>query len=100
MESAPRRARRPAHAASAARPIVLAGAGRGFSAGVDLRRIVDEGESYTRRFPDALSAAFLAVFDHRAPVVAAVNGAAIAGGCVIAAACDRRLISHGPIGLA
>src|SRR3954447_10527005 len=87
-------------AADADQPIVLTGAGRAFSAGVDLRRIVDEGESYTRRFLDALSAAFLAVCDHRAPVVAAVNGAAIAGDCVIAAACDRRLISHGPIGLA
>lgn len=81
-------------------PIVLTGAGRAFSAGVDLRRIVDEDESYTARFLDALSASFLAVFDHPAPVVAAVNGAAIAGGCVIAAACDRRLISRGPIGLA
>jgi enoyl-CoA hydratase len=88
------------HAADPQRPIVLTGAGRAFSAGVDLRRIVDEGESYTPRFLDALSASFLAVFDHPGPVVAAVNGAAIAGGCVVAAACDRRFISRGPIGLA
>ena len=87
-------------AADPEQPIVLTGAGRAFSAGVDLRRIVDEDEGYTSRFLDALSASFLAVFDHPAPVVAAVNGAAIAGGCVIAAACDRRLISRGPIGLA
>ena len=79
---------------------MLTGAGRAFSAGVDLRRIVEGDEDYTPRFLDALSASFLAVFDHAGPVVAAVNGAAIAGGCVIAAACDRRLISRGPIGLA
>lgn len=81
-------------------PIVVTGAGRAFSAGVDLRRIVDGGPGYTGEFLRALSECFLAVYDHPGPVVAAVNGAAIAGGCVIAAACDRRLISRGPIGLA
>jgi enoyl-CoA hydratase len=48
----------------------------------------------------ALSAAFLAIFDHPGPVVAAVDGHAIAGGCVIAAACDVRIMSGGRIGLA
>jgi len=87
-------------AAPADQPIVLTGAGRAFSAGVDLRRIVADGPDYRTRFLDALSECFLAVYDHPGPVIAAVNGAAIAGGCVIAAACDRRLISRGPIGLA
>jgi enoyl-CoA hydratase len=87
-------------AADPHQPIVLTGAGRAFSAGVDLRRIVEGDQGYTPKFLDALSGCFLAVFDHVGPVVAAVNGAAIAGGCVIAAACDRRLISRGPIGLA
>jgi enoyl-CoA hydratase/carnithine racemase len=81
-------------------PIVLTGAGRAFSAGVDLRRIIGGGQAYIADFLDALSASFLAVFDHPGPVVAAVNGAAIAGGCVLAAACDVRVISGGPIGLA
>ena len=85
---------------AADRPVVLTGAGRAFSAGVDLRRITDGGAGYTSEFLGALSDCFLAVFDHSGPVVAAVNGPAIAGGCVIAAACDLRLISRGPIGLA
>jgi enoyl-CoA hydratase len=80
--------------------VVITGAGTAFSAGVDLHRIVDGGESYAREFLPALSAAFLAIFDHPGPVVAAVNGHAIAGGCVIAAACDLRLMSQGKIGLA
>ncbi len=46
-----------------------------------------------------MSAAFLAVFDHPAPVVAAINGHAIAGGCVFAMAADIRLMSAGTIGL-
>lgn len=80
-------------------PVVLTGAGRCFSAGVDLPAIVDGGAEYTDRFMTALSAAFLAVFDHPAPVVAAINGHAIAGGCVFAMASDMRLMSDGTIGL-
>ena len=40
-------------------PIVLTGAGRCFSAGVDLRAIVDGGADYIDRFLAAASAAFL-----------------------------------------
>jgi len=80
-------------------PVVITGAGRCFSAGVDLPAIVDGGAEYTDRFMTSLSAAFLAVFDHPAPVVAAVNGHAIAGGCVFAMAADIRLMSAGTIGL-
>ena len=80
-------------------PVVITGAGRCFSAGVDLSAIVDGGAEYTDRFMTSLSAAFLAVFDHPAPVVAAINGHAIAGGCVFAMAADIRLMSAGTIGL-
>jgi enoyl-CoA hydratase len=82
------------------RAVVITGSGSTFSAGVDLRRIVAGGPSYVREFLPALSDSFMAIFDHPGPVVAAVNGHAIAGGCVIAAACDVRLMSQGTIGLA
>jgi enoyl-CoA hydratase len=85
------------HAASG--PLVITGAGHCFSAGVDLRAILDGGADYTRMFLSSLIAAFRAVFDHPAPVVAAVNGHAIAGGCVIAMAADVRLMSGGTIGI-
>ena len=74
------------------RAIVLTGSGRAFSAGVDLWRIVDGGPDYVRAFLPALSEAFLAVFRTGKPVVAAVNGHAIAGGAIFACACDRRLM--------
>lgn len=80
--------------------VVITGSGSAFSAGVDLQRIVDGGRSYLAEFLPAMSAAFLAVFDHPAPVVAAINGHAIAGGCVLAAAADLRVMSQGTIGLA
>ena len=74
-------------------PLVITGAGRAFSAGVDLNRVVEGGAAYTDRLVPALSNAFNAVFEFPRPTVAAINGAAIAGGCVLACACDRRLIS-------
>lgn len=80
-------------------PVVLTGAGRAFSAGVDLRALIDGGTGYAERFVAALSTAFLAVYDHPAPVVAAINGHAIAGGCVLAMCADVRLMSGGTIGL-
>jgi enoyl-CoA hydratase len=83
-----------------ARAVVLTGSGRSFSAGVDLKRIVDGGPPYVEEFLSALSLAMIALFDHPKPVVAAVNGHALAGGCVLAAACDLRLMSGGTIGLA
>lgn len=82
-----------------ARAVVLTGAGRSFCAGVDLKRIVAGGPDYVRSFLPALSLALLAVFEHPKPVVAAVNGHALAGGCVLAASCDHRLMAGGTIGV-
>ena len=76
--------------------VVLTGTGGAFSAGVDLRRLVSEGADYARSFVAVLVEAFEAVFNVEKPVVAAVNGHAIAGGCVLVCACDRRLMADGP----
>lgn len=76
--------------------VVLTGSGRAFSAGADLRRLLDGGPEYLAEFLPALSNALQAVFTFDRPVVAAVNGHAIAGGCVLACCADRRLMADGP----
>ncbi|MGO9506010.1 MAG: enoyl-CoA hydratase/isomerase family protein [Mycobacterium sp.] len=73
--------------------LVVTGAGRAFSAGVDLSSVVQGGADYTDRLVPVLSNTFDALFSYPGPTVAAINGAAIAGGCVLACAADRRLIS-------
>jgi enoyl-CoA hydratase/carnithine racemase len=55
--------------------------------------VLQGGADYTDRLIPALSDAFVAMFCYPGPTVAAINGAAIAGGCVLACACDRRLLS-------
>ena len=79
---------------SSARAVVLVGTGRMFSAGVDLPRLLDGGAAYVREFLPALCKMFATVFSYPKPIVAAINGHAIAGGCVLACACDRRLMAR------
>jgi enoyl-CoA hydratase len=83
------------------RAAVLTGQGPIFSAGVDLLRLRDGGSGYLEEFLPALSEAFLALFTCPVPVVAAVNGHAIAGGCILVCACDHRVMNagHGRIGV-
>jgi enoyl-CoA hydratase/carnithine racemase len=80
---------------SDARAVVLTAAGRVFSAGVDLQKVLDGGSEYLKRSLPLLISTFTRLFSYPLPVVAAVNGPAIAGGCILACACDRRILVEG-----
>jgi enoyl-CoA hydratase len=79
--------------------VVLTGTGNVFSAGVNLWNVLEGGPAYVQRFLPALVDAFEAVFTCPVPVVAAINGHAIAGGCVLASACDHRVMTTATAGI-
>ena len=74
-----------------AKAVVLTGQGKMFSAGVNLIRLSEGGAAYVRRFLPALHRLYDTLFFFPKPLVAAVNGHAIAGGCVLQACADKRI---------
>jgi enoyl-CoA hydratase len=86
-------------ARSDARALVVTGQGKMFSAGLDLVRLVDGdrgGAAYVRAFMPVFNRMFETLFAYPKPVVAAVNGHAIAGGCIMACAADYRMMAREP----
>ena len=75
--------------------VVLTGAGPVFSAGVDLRVLMEGGRDYIRTFLPLLGDVFFRAYTFPKPLIAAVNGHAIAGGCILACACDYRVMADG-----
>lgn len=75
--------------------VVLTGAGSAFCAGVDLQRVLAGGSDYLREFMPAMDACFEALLTFPKPLVGAINGHAIAGGCILAATCDFTVLAEG-----
>jgi len=78
------------------RAIVLTGDGKTFSAGADLSErpgILAEPGGYARH-NRLVRAAFDCVMECPKPVIAAVNGAAIGAGCVLALICDILVVAE------
>ena len=82
-------------AAAPIKAVIVTGSGSSFSAGVDLFRVINDGPEYGRRFLPVLDELLRAALMIPKPMVAAINGHAIAGGCILAACCDHRIMVEG-----
>jgi methylglutaconyl-CoA hydratase len=79
---------------SSARVLILTGAGKAFCSGMDLENLKAlAGCSPEQSLKDSeiMARLFRSLYDSPRPSIAAVNGAAIAGGCGLATLCDFTL---------
>jgi enoyl-CoA hydratase len=77
-------------------PVVMTGTGTSFSAGVDLKTVVQYGQAEQDEMLRALNRVFLAAYQFPRPLIGAINGHAIAGGLVLALTCDVRIGADNP----
>ena len=78
---------------SRVRVLVITGEGKAFVAGADISEMAHLSEPEGLAFGQRGSAVFKKIEDLPFPVVAAVNGFALGGGCELAMACDIRIAS-------
>ena len=74
--------------------IVITGEGKAFVAGADIAEMKDMTGEQAKEFSKAGQKVFSKIAGMKKPVIAAVNGFALGGGCELAMACDIRIASE------
>jgi enoyl-CoA hydratase/carnithine racemase len=79
------------------RAIVLAGSGADFSVGADISEFdtIRDNRDQSAAYEVSVDACSAAIADVAKPVIAAISGYCLGGGCHLALACDFRFASHG-----
>jgi methylglutaconyl-CoA hydratase len=81
-------------AKSSALVLILTGAGKAFCSGMDLdnlKALVGRSPEQNLKDSEIMARLFRSLYDFPRPTIAAVNGAAVAGGCGLATLCDFTL---------
>jgi enoyl-CoA hydratase/carnithine racemase len=82
--------------AAAGAPVLLTGAGDALSAGLNLVELAGFDVAGMRAYLELLERTIHALYLYPGPLVAFVNGHAIAGGCIFTLCCDLRVCSREP----
>jgi enoyl-CoA hydratase len=91
------RAVREAGADEAVRGVLLAAAGKLFCPGLDVQELVELDRPSMERFLERFNRCVLALYGLSKPLVAAIHGHAVAGGCVLALTADWRMLRQGAV---
>lgn len=75
--------------------VILTGTGPFFSFGLDIPEFLGYSKESFIRFVTKFADLYTLVFLCPKPVIAALNGHAVAGGCMLATACDYRILVTG-----
>jgi enoyl-CoA hydratase/carnithine racemase len=75
--------------------VVFTGKGKFFSFGWDVPEFLGWERPKFEDFLSAFTQLYRSIFTFPKPVVCAINGHAMAGGCMLTIACDERLMVHG-----
>jgi len=77
------------------RAVILTGQGKFFTFGFDIPGFMDHTREEFAAYLHQFTELYARIFAYPKPIIAALNGHTIAGGCMLAAACDFRLMVTG-----